>query len=197
MGDAERGRMLMVMTSFHHQNLIKMQSDLYQAVVHLCGCSALEASANFNYTPSQLNTLHKINIHARACIHTIGTRVEILYSARRLQNYNSSTSKNNNTRPSDQRSGGNGSSPGSVLSFYWYILLLQLSRARSLSHTHTYANSRGAALCCAVLRCADGDDDVCWFELLSVFAPQANWRVGLAHTLIANNAKNNKNRRTQ
>jgi hypothetical protein len=49
---------------------------------------------------------------------------------------------------------------------------------------------------CAALR-ADGDDDVCWFELLGVFAPQANWRVGLAHTLIANNAKNNKNRRTQ
>lgn len=70
----ERGRMLMVMTSFHHQNLIKMQSDLYQTVVHLCGCSALEASANFNYTPSQLNTLHKINIHACvcACIHISG-----------------------------------------------------------------------------------------------------------------------------
>jgi len=51
-------------------------------------------------------------------------------------------------QPSDQRGGG-GSSPYSVLSFYWYILLvLQLSGAR----THTYANSRGA-LCCA-LRCA-------------------------------------------
>ena len=88
------------MTSFHHQNLIKMQSDLYQrprGVVHLCGCSALEASANFNYTPSQLCTLHKINIQ-HACMYTyIGTRVEILYRARwRLQNYNSS--KNNNSR---------------------------------------------------------------------------------------------------
>lgn len=94
MGEA-RARLLMVMTSFHHQNLIKMQSDLYQTVVHLCGCSALEASANFNYTPSQLNTLHKINTCTRIYIYW----VEILYPAPSGGGCKTTTAKTTADRP--------------------------------------------------------------------------------------------------